>query len=142
MKATITNSKTDNKLRNKSVVYVNWSALDKVADQWFGDNSIMNLNFKCKTWSQVAGLVTKTTAPLLRDLFPEALSIKFSRTAGCRCGCSPGYIMEHELNQRGRNFWVDIEVTPEEVEAFTKKVYGSQYRQSLEKEIKDHSMVG
>jgi len=144
MKAVITQTNTtkcSDRLQSRSIIYIGKSPLDNVVDKWFTDNEIIDLSFKCKTWSNVARLATKATSPLLKQLFPEALSITFSRKAGCKCGCSPGYIMKHEPNQYGRNFWVDIEGTPEEIEQFSVGVNCARLRHDLSKEIESQTVA-
>ena len=133
MKATITQSSQRNKIGN-SIVYVE-SFLDKVVDAWFDKNQIYNLPFKSKTWGKVKALASKVNSKALRELFPDAVSIKFSSKAGCNCGCSQGYIVKHEPNTYGRNFWVDVFVTPEEVEELSRLVNSEKFEAELKAEI-------
>jgi hypothetical protein len=99
MKATISQTREVNRTgrskMGRSIIYVE-SPLYKVADKFASDHNVFGLPFKSKTWGKVCQQVTKTHIVELKKLFPEALEIKFSQTAGCRCGCSPGYIMKHE----------------------------------------------
>lgn len=138
MKATITQTRkphrSDRRSAGRSIIYVE-SPLDNVADRWFEGNKIRELSFKCKTWSKVSRMTTKPTAVALKELFPEALSITFSSKAGCKCGCSPGYIMKHPANQYGNNFWVKVEASDSEIETFAKSINTNQIIKALEKEI-------
>jgi hypothetical protein len=109
---------------NRSVVYVE-SALDEVANQWFGKHKIRSLDFRCKTWEKACKVVNKQHIKALKELFPEADSIRFSRTAGCNCGCSPGFIMKYTGNVANKSFWVDMntdETTKSLVEAAINKL--------------------
>ena len=132
MKVIISQSAERNQF-GSSIVYVE-SPLDSVVDQWFDKHGVYSLPFKCKTWNKVKSLATKVNIKVLKELFPEALNIRFSRTAGCRCGCSQGYIIKHEPNQRGRNFWVNVQAEPEEVKEFSEEVFDEKYVVALEKE--------
>ena len=133
MKATITQSSQRNKIGN-SIVYVE-SFLDKVVDAWFDKHQIYNLPFKCKTWGKVKALASKVNSKALRELFPDAVSIKFSSTFACKCGCSPCHVVKHEPNTYGRNFWVDVFVTPEEVEELSRLVNSEKFEAELKAEI-------
>jgi hypothetical protein len=72
------------------VVHVDCNATNLI-DSFFSENEIYLLGFKCKTWGKVSRLGTKATIVSLREIFGDDTSIKWSRTAGCACGCSPGY---------------------------------------------------
>ena len=144
MKAAITQTRSiSNPSRNKSgrsIVYVE-SPLNKVADDFASKHGIFGLRFKCKTWDKVCRQVNKTHVVELKKLFPEALSIKFSSTAGCRCGCSPGFIMKHEPNQVGKNFWVDLEASEAELALFKASINGPVFEFELREEIESHKAV-
>jgi hypothetical protein len=139
MKAIIRRSDEDRR-RNagRSIIYIE-SPLDKVADRWFTANEIMCVPFKCKTWKKISRMATKTTLASLKELFPEALRITFSAKAGCRCGCSPGYIMKHPANQFGRTFWVDIEASESEIERFATSINCARLVHELKEEIEANS---
>lgn len=122
----------------RSIVYIE-SPFDKVADRWFTANRVMNLSFKCKTWNKISRMATKAALSSLKELFPEALKITFSAKAGCRCGCSPGYIMKHQPNQYGRTFWVDIEASESEIESFAISINCARLTHEFEEEIKANS---
>jgi hypothetical protein len=134
MKAIITQSNPRNNKIGNSIVYVE-SQLDAVVDAWYNKHEVYNLSFKCKTWGKVKTLATKEHTKALKELFPDAHSIKFSSKAGCRCGCSPGYIIKHEPNTYGRNFWVDMLVTPEETEELSQRVNSGGIEAQLKAEI-------
>jgi hypothetical protein len=116
MQATISSSKNLNK--RHSIIYLN-SPLNEAADEFATDQGIYEAPFKSKTWSKVSRLANKHHIAALRKLFPESTGIRFSAKAGCRCGCSPGFVMKHEHpNQFGRMFWVDFQASETEVNAF------------------------
>lgn len=136
MKATITQTRNPDRLTSKNVVYVE-SPLDRIVDRWFTSNDIMNLMFKCKTWDKVKRIATKAHISALQELFPDATSIRYSRKAGCRCGCSPGYLVKmsgaHYSN--GKDHWVDIEATPDEIAAVERQVNLEKHRRDLMAEM-------
>lgn len=136
MKATLTQSKpiTSRRARpGRSIVYVR-STLDAVADEFYNKYEIFDLQFKCRTWSSVCGKVTKVTTEALKDIFAAATSIKFSHKAGCSCGCSPGYIVKYDSERDGRNYWVDIEWSEQELNNIRASVFSERTIASLFKE--------
>ena len=137
LKATLTKSSpisSDFRKRpGRSIVYVN-SVLDKAADEFGTKYDVWNLPFKSKTWSSVCRVINKATAELLRQLFPDAVSIKFSAKAGCSCGCSPGYIVKKNDYVVGSNHWVDIEASQEEYDEFLTQVFSHKHRTGIQKE--------
>ena len=119
MQATISSSRNSNK--RHSVIYLD-SPLNDVADKFATQHGIYEAPFKSKTWSKVSRLANKHHITSLKELFPESDEIRFSAKAGCRCGCSPGFIMKHKHpNQFGRVFWVNLEVSEAELTAFKNK---------------------
>lgn len=144
MKVTITTTREVNRTgrskMGRSLIYVK-SPLDDLADKFACNYGVYGLPFKSKTWDKVCRQVTKIHVVELKKLFPEALEIKFSRTAGCRCGCSPGYIMKHEPNQWGKNFWVDIEASEVENKLVWNSINCLRFQLELKKEIRDHEIV-
>jgi hypothetical protein len=141
MKATITQTSSVNQdsrsKMGRSLIYVE-SPLDKVANEFALTHGVYNLSFKCKTWSKVCRQVTKTHIVELKKMFPEALDIKFSAKAGCSCGCSPGYVMKHEPNQRGKNFWVNIEASEMEINLVRTSINCARLRYELKEEVDAH----
>ena len=97
----ITNVRFDSDIRSPSGfrVYTSHDAPCDASEPWFDKHNIHSLTFKCKAWNAVARAATKISAeemvPVIAARFnlkPEDFSLKFSRTAGCSCGCSPGYV--------------------------------------------------
>jgi len=144
MKVTITTTREVNQSgrskMGRSLIYIK-SPLDDLADKFACNYGVYGLKFKSKTWDKVCRQVNKTHIVELKKLFPEALEIKFSRTAACKCGCSPSYIMKHEPNQWGKNFWVDIEVTEVESKLVWSSINCLRFQLELKKEIRDHETV-
>lgn len=115
MKAVITN-KRHGKRRNqdRAIIYVKSNA-DAIASKFYDDNKIYSLPFKSNAWKAVMRASTALTAPAIEyggGFLDRGRKPKFSNTAGCSCGCSPGYIVRnlygHVLS--GYNVWMDIEV--------------------------------
>lgn len=118
------------------IVYADSNAT-KIVDEFFHDNKIYALPFKCRTWSKVSGEGTKLTIAALREIFGPYVDIKWSRTAGCSCGCSPGYRiknLERGHKYRNHDVWVDVEVdTTKLVKALP------AYKIKLDAEIAKHA---
>lgn len=133
MKATITKSHSRRNKTDRSVVYIE-SPLDTLADKFATEHGVYGLPYKCDTWRKLCREVTKQTVSTLKELFVEALSIKFSSKAGCTCGCSPGYIVKHGAGQRGNDVWVNLEASDDEISAFSSLI-NNRFEPELRKEI-------
>jgi len=140
---TITNTrdieKTHRSEPGKSIIYVE-SPLYKVTEDFADKHGIFNLNFKSKVWGRVCRAASKANIVSLLQLFPNATSIKFSAKAGCKCGCSPGYIMMHD-NTWGKNYWVNIQATQQEIQQFTKEINTQRNHIDLLKETLANAVV-
>ena len=136
MKANITYTRKSSRVKG-SVIYVE-SSITKAADEFAGKHGIYTLRFKSAVWTKICRMANKLNAQALNDLFPEALTIKFSHKAGCSCGCSPGFRLKckDDLHQ-GKDFWVDLEATEDEVAAF--KAQLSPLVEKLEEEKRNAS---
>lgn len=138
MEATITYTRKSSRIK-ASVVYVE-SPINKVADEFAVEHGIYELRFKSVVWTKICRMTNKLNAQALKQLFPEALTIRFSHKAGCGCGCSPGFLLKckDDLHQ-GKNFWVNIEATEEEVAAFKAQLSSLKLAENLEKEKRNAS---
>lgn len=111
---------------------------ERIIDAWFNKNEVYKLDFKCKTWSKAKRLSNKYIYKQIKELVP-CKSILYSRTAGCGCGCSPGYfINEPELEEhKGVSAWVDDIVLNDE-ERYKLLWDLEQLTKELKEEIKSH----
>jgi hypothetical protein len=136
MKVTLTKTSPISSRRNRpgrSIVYVQ-SPLDKIADDFAIEYGVFRLPFKSRTWSSICNEISKITALALKDLFAGSISIKFSYKAGCRCGCSPGYIVKYDSSRDGLNHWVDVDLSSEEMKQFRAQVFSLTRISNLRKE--------
>jgi hypothetical protein len=144
MKATLTKTAPVQNSRRRSpgrnIVYVS-SPFDDIADEFATKNGIWNLPFKCKTWTGVCREATKINANALKELFPEAVSIKFSQKAGCTCGCSSGYIVKTNSTQLDTNNWVTIEATQVEQDVFRASIFSLRREVELKEEIAQNAIA-
>lgn len=144
MKATLTktapvqNSRRQNPGRN--IVYIE-SPFDTIADEFASKHEVWNLPFKSKTWSKICSEATKINAKALKEIFPEAVSIKFSAKAGCACGCSQGYIVKTNSTLPGQNHWVTIEASQVEQDVFRAGILSLRRAMDLQDEIAAHELV-
>jgi len=136
MNALITKSRTRNNNVGRSIVYVE-SPLNDIADKFASEHGIYHLQFKSKTWTKICREVSKATALTLEKLFPHAESIKFSAKAGCKCGCSPGYVVKH--NEINTDHWVNITATEDEKETFSQMMNAKRFTSALHQEIEYHN---
>ena len=95
----------------RSVAYVDSNATDCI-DKFFEEKKIYSLDFKCKTWTKMGTAAHKINVAALKTIFGESAEIRYSRKAGCSCGCSPGYIVNKipatQQELRGKDVWIDI----------------------------------
>ena len=144
MKATLTKTApVQNSRRQKpgrNIVYIE-SPFDTIADEFASKHNVWNLPFKSKTWSKICSEATKINAKALKEIFPEAVSIKFSAKAGCACGCSQGYIVKTNSTLQGQNHWVTIEATQVEQDVFRAGILSLRRAMDLRDEIAAHELV-
>jgi hypothetical protein len=95
---------------NGARAYVN-SSVGKVVDEFFHDNKIYALKFKCNTWNALKRKAVESDIADLKIIFGEEAEIRWSKTAGCSCGCSPGYVVDGKIDGKYRNsdVWIDID---------------------------------
>jgi hypothetical protein len=144
MKATLTKTApVQNSRRQKpgrNIVYIE-SPFDTIADEFASKHNVWNLPFKSKTWSKICSEATKINAKALKEIFPEAVSIKFSAKAGCACGCSQGYIVKTNSTLLGQNHWVTIEASQVEQDVFRAGILSLRRAVDLQEEIAEHELV-
>ena len=142
---TITNKGIEYKDR-KAVVYIKKTAIDTIINKWFSDNEIYSLDFKCKTWTWLTARRNALIASKIHSLLglEESQKAKFSRTAGCHCGCSPGFLIKRGNKNERRimvdgqaysSIWVNID-TDEYAQEFEEYIKTASLK--LEKELQDH----
>lgn len=65
---------------------------------------------KCNAFKAQFRADVKVTREALESLLPDLGGLRFSRTAGCRCGCSPGFIAKAH---RGQDIYITLVALPE-----------------------------
>lgn len=115
-------------------------ALD-IGDSLFHEHKIWSIRQKVKTYRRIQ---TQCTKELIADLrtIPgfENLDIRWSRTAGCSCGCSPGFRVKgltsdsvaYKLNNS--DVWVKSKLKPIKLSNLKAKIE-SKYLNSLKEEL-------
>lgn len=124
----------------RNLVYIK-SPFDDIADEFASAHGVWNLPFKSKTWSKICREATKINIQAFKHLFPDAVSIKFSAKAGCRCGCSPGYIVKTDSYLKGTNNWVTIEVSQVVRDTFRAGIFSLRRKVELQEEIDNQSVA-
>jgi hypothetical protein len=102
MKATITRidkaSRDDFRKASRTFrAYTNGTARAVADREYFTKYDISTLEFLCRSWSRVGGFAARMEADAVKAAveakFPGVkVEVKFSRKAGCSCGCSPGFV--------------------------------------------------
>jgi len=111
------------------------SNINDLIDDWFRENEIHKLDFKCKTWSSLKRKATSMILPELRKI-SGVEGAKYSHKAGCQCGCSPGYIVTgKEWNYKSS--WVGIHFEDNELQS-VKEFMNSEAKNILTKEINEN----
>ena len=64
-------------------------------------------------WKKFNEMEISLEAYILENILPDRV-LKFSRKAGCSCGCSPGWI---DQNEYGRTVWVSVEITEQNLQS-------------------------
>jgi hypothetical protein len=91
---------------SRAVVYVE-SNVVKLVDELFNKHEVYSLPSKSRAWSTLGNKATRQVSAELKDFF-KAKEVKFSRKAGCSCGCSPGYIVMDSPDLYRKEAWVNI----------------------------------
>lgn len=141
MKAIITSTRNraypDRYIPNGFNVYVKSNA-SSLIDDWFHENEVWDLDFKCKAWSKLKKAANKLNIAAIRTVVGFNCDITYSVYAGCSsCPCSPGFRVRKCTggNVRVNNdVWMDIEVDTSELVAML-----SKYTEMLKKEIELNS---
>lgn len=143
---TITQTRVDHDLRSNLSFRV-YTEGDKPRDMtgaWFDENNVQSLKFKRKAWNKVAragvAISEKQMVPVVAKAFglkPEDFTIRFSRYAGCSCGCSPGYVGKllayNDKLSRLAIYMKGFEATAEDLVAYNKVC--EKQKANLAKEI-------
>lgn len=143
---TISQVRPDTDIRNnlRFNVFTDGDKPRDITSEWFDENKIGSLKFKCRSWNAVARAGTKISErqmiPVIAKEFglkPEEFTLRFSRTAGCSCGCSPGYVGKltnyHPKLSRANVWMKDIPLSDEDRKAYD--AVCAKQKVKLEKEI-------
>lgn len=115
-----TSPSRDHQPSTRFTVYVDKNPAADIADKFFDEHQIRALKFKCRAWSAVGRATSRTNLeamiPVLCSRFslsPADFELKYSRKAGCACGCSPGFVGKLLTNSLHRelsrtNVWMDV----------------------------------
>lgn len=112
-------------------VYTDGVARDIADQEYFTKYNIINFDFRCASWSRVgsfaAAIEARRAQQAVETAFGVKVSLKFSRTAGCSCGCSPGFVGEILEGERSASYngvqlsrasiWMEVPLTDEEKQA-------------------------
>lgn len=141
MKATITSTRNrtypNRYIPNGFNVYVK-SNVSNLIDDWFHENEVWSLDFKCKAWNKLKNAANKLNIAAIRSVVGFNCDITYSVYAGCSsCPCSPGFRIRKCIGGSAhinRDVYMDIEVDTSEIEAMLPK-----YTEMLKKEIELNS---
>ena len=116
------------------------TSVEQLADDWFSKCKIWMLDYKCKTWASVVRKSNSVLYSTLREKF-DATKVRYSRNAGCSCGCSPGFIVE-EAKHEGRRFtYAHCDITSSEEEANSFKEFLVKATVKLRAEMAEHGQT-
>jgi hypothetical protein len=114
------------------------SNVSSIVDDWFHENKVWDIDFKCKTWTKLKTAANKLNIAAIRSVVDCDCDITFSVYAGCSsCPCSPGFRVRKCVGGNVRlnsDVWMDIEVDASTVVAMLPK-----YTEMLQKEIELHN---
>lgn len=122
---------------NKLHMYVGNTELHALADEWFSENGISELQVKSAAWGRIVGYINRTIAKKIETHFDAenvkesksdrpvpSVKARYSRKCGCSCGCSPGFIVDGCLSVATyrADAWADVHVTKAEIEYMKKLI--------------------
>lgn len=145
-KITSVRHETERRAWGRFTVFTRSATADK-ADEFFNKHEIYKLKFKCRTW----GKITRTTAamdiaqiaPKIAEHFKTEVGnfeLKYSRTAGCSCGCSPGFIgktKQYVPELSGHNVCMDVALAESDAKILDATLVLQEV--ALQKEIAAHT---
>lgn len=100
--------------KSTAVFIYNENKITKMLSEWFWVNDIIKLQVKSKAHGHLVKFVTTTNALHIAELLKtDPRNVKFSFTAGCACGCSPGYKVK--APRPGEHIYVEIESSEAEI---------------------------
>lgn len=124
MTITTTHKKTkyNSTLGNKMLIYFDCNLAD-VLDKEVFYPYVMDLKVKSKAWPNLFNKMIKKLIAPLNELLKGNYKIKYSRKAGCKCGCSPAIVVErgYDLKNPYLEFnesWMSFEFSEEEIQDF------------------------
>jgi hypothetical protein len=107
-----------------------------IADDWFNEKKIYNLDFKCKTWNKVLRKCNRAVNAAIKEILSDVKSIHYSRNAGCSCGCSPGHIVKFDKSVDFNDAWAVVKTSKEDCEEFR------AWLKTLDEELAAEIIVG
>lgn len=140
MSVTITNLKRDYDRRIKSPelrVYVGDTSLHKIADQWFADNDLMSMLVPSKAWRKLVRTLNNIIEPKLANHFKVPKEqVKYQRTCGCSCGCSPGYkVKQVPGDLQYKSAWAQVQVEPHEEKFLRDMIMSDKFQQLWQQDV-------
>lgn len=118
-------------------VYVNDTALHKVADHWFSRNNLYQMNIKSKAWNKIVRhLNTIIESKLAQHYKIPKEHVKYSRTCGCSCGCSPGYKLKQVPEElQYKDAWTNIQVQDYLVQSLKDLIASSKFQRIWDQDV-------
>lgn len=128
MKSTITkinpprDSSDYRKSAKRFTVYTDGKARDVADREYLTKFDLRKYNFKIASWARVGGFAAQIEADAAKAAieaqFGVTVELKFSRYAGCSCGCSPGFVGKIVGGIRGElsraDVWMSEEIATED----------------------------
>jgi hypothetical protein len=112
---------------NKTIVYVDSNLMDTVDKDIF-NKYVSALRVKSVAWASLIRKVNAVIAPAIKEHLKGDYKVRYSRKAGCKCGCSPGFIVTRHGSYTQpilvyKEMFVDVVHTEEEIESFREANY-------------------
>lgn len=113
---------TSLEVREKSANRSNGSGLSRDPRYGYGPYAKARIYFSLDGWSILDNLFNRgnephaIVKPFIVPMALEAMGLApdtkatWSRTAGCRCGCSPAFVVDAP-NEKGYTVWVKVAIT-------------------------------
>lgn len=129
----------DRRIENGCNVFPS-SSVANALDEFYNDNAVYGIRFKSKVFAKMKRIVSALEIAAMREVFGKDVKISYSDTAGCSCGCSPGFRVRgftadaDRLNFSNHDIFVALEIPADDFKAALPK-----FKTDLLNEIRTHA---
>ena len=125
-------------------IYLNNNILTDLVDKWFGEQDILSMKVRSKAWNKVKRTAFRRIEKQIATYFhiPEK-AVRWSQKCGCRCGCSPGYLVKvqdpMDWNLCRRTMHAEILPSAEDIHLVKACIHSEKVKKLLTLDWEEHN---